>query len=146
MPQNNVKHVVGNNSNFSVYFLKGNDPNCLSMEHQKQISEFIARDSLSSSILVYNPAESARRISNWKTALPWIQPHYAIKSCPSMDLIKDFAKQGAGMDCASKAEIEQSLQAGVSLDDIVYSNPIKNEKDLIWAENAGVKLTTADSI
>lgn len=63
-----------------------------------------------------------------------------------MDLIKDFAKEGAGMDCASKAEIEQSLQAGVSLDDIVYSNPIKNEKDLIWAEKVGVKLTTADSI
>lgn len=41
----------------------------------------------------------------WKAALPWIQPHYAIKSCPSMDLIKDLASYGAGMDCASKAEI-----------------------------------------
>ncbi len=50
-----------------------------------------------------------------------------------MELIKDFANQGAGMDCASKEEIKSSLQAGVSLDNIVYSNPIKNEKDLKWA-------------
>lgn len=63
-----------------------------------------------------------------------------------MELIKDFAKQGAGMDCASKEEIKSSLQAGVTLDNIVYSNPIKNEKDLQWAGETGVKLTTADSI
>jgi diaminopimelate decarboxylase len=43
-----------------------------------------------------------------------------------MDLIKDLAAQGAGMDCASKAEIESAMKAGVSLDHIVYSNPIKN--------------------
>ena len=67
--------------------------------------EFVAKDKLNSSILIYNPAESARRIANWKAALPWILPHYAIKSCPSMLLIKDLASQGAGMDCASRAEI-----------------------------------------
>lgn len=50
------------------------------------------------------------------------------------------------MDCASKAEIQASFNAGVSVDNIVYSNPIKNEKDLIWAAEQGVKLTTADSI
>lgn len=34
----------------------------------------------------------------------------------------------------------------MTLDNIVYSNPIKNEKDLIWAAQTGVKLTTTDSI
>lgn len=81
----------------------------------------------------------------WKNALPWIQPHYAIKACPSMDLIRDLALYGAGMDCASKPEIELALQAGVTLDNIVYSNPIKAEKDLLWAGQAGVKLTVADT-
>lgn len=50
------------------------------------------------------------------------------------------------MDCASKEEIKASLNAGVTLDNIVYSNPIKNQRDLIWAAETGVKLTTADSI
>jgi diaminopimelate decarboxylase len=29
---------------------------------------------------------------------------------------------------------------------VIYSNPIKDETDLIWAENNGIKYTTADSI
>lgn len=103
--QTNVDVKIGNGYNFSLYFLKGNDPNSLSADHQRQIANFVASDSLSSSLLIYNPAESARRIAAWKTALPWIQPHYAIKSCPSMDLIRDLAGNGAGMDCASRAEI-----------------------------------------
>lgn len=61
-------------------------------------------------------------------------------------ILNDFAKNGAGMDCASKAEIISSLEAGVPLENIVYSNPIKNEKDVIWAGENGVQLTTADSI
>ena len=92
LSKNNVELKLGSNSHFSVYFLKGNDPNSLTVNQQKEISDFVAKDSLSSSILIYNPAESARRIANWKASLPWIQPHYAIKSCPSMDLIKDLAK------------------------------------------------------
>ena len=29
--------------------------------------------------------------------------------------------------------------------DIIYSNPVKNEKDLIWANKNGVQYTTADT-
>ena len=38
------------------------------------------------------------------------------------------------------------MSVGASKDSIVYSNPIKDESDLIWAEQNGVKYTTADSI
>lgn len=126
MSNNNQKRNLNINYNSAVYFLKGNDPRNLNEDQQKQIADFVAKDNLSSSLLIYNPAEASRKMTAWKNSLPWIQPHYAIKSCPSMDLIKDLAAQGAGMDCASRAEIEQSLLARVSLDDIVYSNPIKN--------------------
>lgn len=75
---------------------------------------------------MYNPIEASNKLSAWKNALPWIKPHYAIKSNPTFDLVEDLASQGAGMDCASKEEIKTSLKAGVSIEDIVYSNPIKN--------------------
>lgn len=123
------KHSISqalNNYSYSVYFAKGNDPRLLNIHQQIEISNFVSKDNLSSSILVYNPIEASRKIAAWKKALPWIKPHYAIKSSPSMDLIKDLANQGAGMDCASKAEIQSSLDAGVTLANIVYSNPIKN--------------------
>lgn len=35
---------------------------------------------------------------------------------------------------------------GAKHDSIVYSNSIKDERDLIWAHKHGVRLTTADSI
>ena len=82
----------------------------------------------------------------WQKSLPWIKPHYAIKSNPYEEVVQDFLEKGSGVDCASRNEIELSLKLGASKDDIVYSNPIKNETDLIWAEENGIKLTTADSI
>ncbi len=111
---------------YSVYFLKGNDSRLLNINQQHEISSFVADDTLSSSVLVYNPIEAVNKINAWKRALPWIQPHYAIKSNPTTQLIQDLASEGAGMDCASKEEIKASLNAGVTLDNIVYSNPIKN--------------------
>jgi diaminopimelate decarboxylase len=109
-----------------VYFAKGNDPRLLNIQQQLEISEFVRKDNLSSSLLVYNPLEALKKITAWKQNLPWIKPFYAIKSSPCMELIRDFAGKGAGMDCASKHEIEVSLNAGVLPKDIVYSNPIKN--------------------
>jgi diaminopimelate decarboxylase len=38
------------------------------------------------------------------------------------------------------------MSVGANRESIVYSNPIKDESDLIWAEQNGVKYTTADSI
>lgn len=35
---------------------------------------------------------------------------------------------------------------GAHRDNIIYSNPIKDEDDLIWAERIGIKYTTADSL
>lgn len=112
--------------NYSVYFLKGNDSRLLNISQQLEISSFVADDTLSSSVLVYNPNDALNKLDSWKKALPWIQPHYAIKSNPTSQLIKDFADNGAGMDCASKEEIKSSINAGVALENIVYSNPIKN--------------------
>lgn len=112
--KNTVSKFI-NNYHYSVYFAKGNDPRLLNINQQLEISKFVDKDNLSSSILVYNPIEAVNKIKAWNKALPWIKPHYAIKSSPSMDLIKDLANQGAGMDCASKSEIETSIKAGVRL-------------------------------
>lgn len=58
----------------------------------------------------------------------------------------DLHNQGASFDCASRVEIETVLNIGAEKDQIVYSNSIKDEHDLEWAEKEGVRLTTADSI
>jgi len=61
-------------------------------------------------------------------------------------LLNDFHANNSSFDCASRAELETVLDIGANKKDVVYSNPIKDESDLIWAERNGVQLTTADSI
>lgn len=51
-----------------------------------------------------------------------------------------------GFDCASKTEIKIALELGTRPQDIVFSNPIKLESDLAWANKKGVTLTTADTL
>lgn len=112
--------------NYSVYFLKGTDHRSLHIPQQQKISSFINSDKLSTSFMVYNPNEAIRKIQTWQNVLPWIKPHYAIKSNPYDGIVSDFIKNDSGVDCASREEIEQSLNLGVNLDSIVYSNSIKN--------------------
>ena len=59
-------------------------------------------------------------------ALPWIKPHYAIKSNPSTPLLQDLIQEGSNFDCASRAELDSLLTLGVKASNLVYSNPIKD--------------------
>jgi diaminopimelate decarboxylase len=131
---------------FSVYFLKGNDERLLGLDQAKQVEQMLHENNLQTSCLIYNEEEAMRKLSIWNKTLPWIKPHYAIKSNPALPLLNDLQARGAGFDCASRTELEAVMAVGASRDSIVYSNPIKDESDLMWAEANGVKYTTADSI
>jgi diaminopimelate decarboxylase len=130
---------------YSVYFLKGTDGRLLNHKQQNEIAEFVERQPMSSSFLVYNSTEANRKLTAWQTALPWIRPFYAIKSNPIGCLLKELTAGGSGLDCASRAEIKQALDLGLPVSDIVYSNPIKDENDLKWAADNNIQLTTADT-
>jgi len=81
-----------------------------------------------------------------KRDLDWIKPHYAVKSNPIDGIMEIMMKHGLGFDCASEMEIEKALSMGADPNDIVYSNSIKNEPDIVYADKMGVKYTTADSM
>lgn len=68
-----------------------------------------------------------------------------MKSNPASYIIKTVAKNGCGIDCASKGEIKEAFKY-LKPEDIVYSNPVKEPDDIRWAKNNNIKLTTADTI
>ncbi|OEL26341.1 Ornithine decarboxylase [Dichanthelium oligosanthes] len=82
----------------------------------------------------------------WRRALPDVRPYYAVKCNPEPALVGALAALGAGFDCASRAEIEAALALGVHPRSIVYANPCKPEPHLEYAAEAGVNLTTYDSV
>ena len=67
-----------------------------------------------------------RKFKNWNSTFPWIKAHYAVKSNPTLPLLKDLQARNSGFDCASRAEIETVLRIGAGKNSIVYSNPIKD--------------------
>ena len=82
---------------------------------------------------------------NWITRLPRVEPHYAIKCNTDQMLLKLLAFLGAGFDCASKNEIQQVLDLGVSPHRIIFANPCKQASFIKYAYKMGVDYMTFDN-
>ena len=67
----------------------------------------------------------ARKIVQWAQLLPRVEPFYAVKCNPDHQVVSILASLGTGFDCASKAEMRQVLDLGVSPDRIIYAHPCK---------------------
>jgi ornithine decarboxylase len=81
----------------------------------------------------------------WVRMMPRVHPCYAVKCNPDEGLLAALAALGAGFDCASEAEIRSVLALGVSPDRVVYAHPCKPPKQIRWAAQHGVDLTTFDT-
>ena len=130
----------------SLYLLRGKDPRPLSGTQAEEVSTIMGLHNFHNSFMLYNESEVARKINNWREALPWIQIHFAVKSSPSQPILEDMLAHNCGFDCASRAEIENVLNLGADRESIVYSNSVKDEAELKWAGKNGITLTTADSL
>jgi ornithine decarboxylase len=86
-----------------------------------------------------------RQNARWHKNLPQVRPFYAVKCNPDATLVRTLASLGTGFDCASGEEMAQCLNIGVTPQDIIFANPIKNAKDLKFAKAAGVKKMTFDN-
>jgi len=86
-----------------------------------------------------------RKYQQWVQQLPRVKPFYAIKCNPNPAVIKTLANMGANFDCASKAEIQSILGAGISPSRIIYANPTKMKNHIVYAKSCGVDLMTFDN-
>jgi ornithine decarboxylase len=85
------------------------------------------------------------QVALWRTHLPTITPHYAVKSNNDGRLLKWLQAAGAGFDCASPNEIRQALKAGSTPANIIYANPCKSPEDINAAAQLGISTTVVDS-
>ncbi|EZF30521.1 Ornithine decarboxylase [Trichophyton interdigitale] len=89
--------------------------------------------------------EVYRQHIRWKTNLPRVKPFYAVKCNPNPQVLRLMAVLGNGFDCASKAEIDLALAAGVDPSRIIYAHPCKTKSYLRYASQVGVKQMTFDN-
>ncbi len=78
-------------------------------------------------------------------AVPGGEIYYAVKANSHKAVLSVLADQGSGFDVASLNELEKALSLGVSPERIIGSNPIKNDKFLRRAHEAGIYAVVADS-
>ena len=84
--------------------------------------------------------------NEWTETLPNVKPFYAVKCNPEPRIIHELARLGSNFDCASPAEIQLVLDAGVEPDRILYANPCKRVQDIAFAKDQKIMRTTFDSV
>ena len=113
-----------------------------------------SRDEISRLLSTHNPEDSFyvmdlnqinKAYEEWTREFPTIRPFYAVKCNPDSRIVKRLAELGSGFDCASPAEIDLVIEAGVDPRDIIYANPVKRATDIRYAWSRGVAVTTFDS-
>jgi ornithine decarboxylase len=79
---------------------------------------------------IYDEPNVQRQMFEWERQLSWIKPYYALKSNPSLELIKTLIKGRIGIDAASVQELRLAKKFA---NDIIYTNPhtILHEKDAL---------------
>jgi len=97
-------------------------------------------------IIIADLSKLTKQHLKWITNLPTVMPFYAVKCNNDSEIIKTLNEFGCGFDCASKSEIKQIIDLGVSPSKIIYAHPIKTVSDLKYAFETGVDLMTFDSI
>jgi len=123
-------------------------PTIYKFERSKDIYEiicyFIERKISNDHFYMVNINGVLHQLNIWRNELPYVFPHYAIKSNPDSMIIKVLAENGCGFDCASKSEMIETLQA-TDASKIIYANPCKEITHLQYAKSNDVDLLTFDS-
>lgn len=86
------------------------------------------------------------QIELWKTHLPLIKPHYAVKCNNDSKLLSYLDKNNINFDCASNGEMKQILELGINPNRIIYANPYKNQNDIEYAVENKIPITVVDSV
>lgn len=101
--------------------------------------------SCADTVYVYYKDRIVSLYRRWVSLIPRVQPYYAIKCNPDPYLLDVLADVGACFDAASPHEIDLALER-VASSRIIYANPCKVKKDILYASSRGVGLTVFDSI
>lgn len=81
----------------------------------------------------------------FKKYMPRVTPFYAVKCNPDPFLISTLVACGAGLDVASKPEMQKGLTAKQDPDKMIFANPCKMGEHIRFAAESGVTKMTFDN-
>mmetsp|Transcript_44385 Transcript_44385/g.78010 ORF Transcript_44385/g.78010 Transcript_44385/m.78010 type:complete len:489 (+) Transcript_44385:263-1729(+) len=96
-------------------------------------------------ILVMDLGQVSRKLHEWRSHLPRVRPHYAVKCNPDKKMVQLLKDGQCGFDCATLAEISAVLKIGGNPEDIIFAHPCKPRSHIRFAKEHGVKHMTFDN-
>jgi ornithine decarboxylase len=96
-------------------------------------------------LFVVSKSKLIEQVNKFKTFLPRVIPHYAVKANPRVEVLKTLVDAGIGFDVASQPEIEALFSLGVTPDRMIFANTNKSQSVLRYAHKKKLDLMTFDS-
>lgn len=87
----------------------------------------------------------SRRLRRFTTALPRVQPFYAVKCNSAPEVLETAAQHGTSFEVASLGELQMLMELGVDPAGALYSNTVKPASHIAGAAEAGLWRFAADS-
>lgn len=78
-------------------------------------------------------------------ALPGVDLHYALKPLPASAVVRTIDALGGWMDLATTGEVQLIQRLGIDPARCIHTHPIKRDKDIRNALQAGVRVFVADN-
>ena len=102
------------------------------------------------SVAVVSPSRIYNQVQRWRTALPHVDPYYAVKCNPNPVLLDHLARARVGFDCASLQEINDikdlEWHDTKKRPGTIYAHPMKSEKDILMIDSMNIETTVVDSV
>jgi len=105
-------------------------------------------DSVGTPCYVYSKRALVRAYTEFDQAFAAVDHKifFAVKSNPSLAVLKLLADRGAGMDIVSAGELYRALKAGVPGERIVYSGVGKSPEEIRYALESGILCFNVESL
>jgi len=105
-----------------------------------------ARQKYTRPFLILDTALVRGKVRRFRSAMPRVRPHYAVKANPDRRVLKALAQEGCGFEIASTAELDLLVSLGVPAAEVFYSNPVKSRESIAYAAAKGVEWFVVDSV
>lgn len=96
-------------------------------------------------LLVLERSALVERLNLFRTLLPGVEPHYAIKACPHPEVVRTLYAAGAHFDIATSGEIALLRECRVPPSLAIHTHPIKRDVDIRAALRFGCTTFVVDN-
>jgi ornithine decarboxylase len=96
-------------------------------------------------LLVLSKQTLRKSYRSLKAAIPGVDIYYAVKSNAYPEILKTLQSEGAFFDVCTNGEIDIASGCGIKASRCMHTHPIKNDKEIRYALDFGIKLFIVDN-